>query len=279
MPARCPWLWPLVVLFGACATESVTVRETAAAAPAQPRSRYTVRAASDADGESGGVDLRAERGFISQEAAEDAIKQQWRALVHCYDQAGPARDFASGAVKLRFSVDLGGGVASVHVLESRLGSHEVERCLTTVARTIAFPAPQGGRASVEYSLEFRSTGEITVIDLPAGELDGRITAWLPQLAADCKQLGVDQLEATLYIEPRGVVRSVGFASPAPIEPATADCLSASLRRWNVPVAVKRGLGRATLALRNQDLLHPPAPPKHERRSEHGRRPPRGRARH
>ena len=43
------------------------------------------------------------------------------------------------------------------------------------------------------------------------------------------------------------------------EPAVA-CISASLRRWTVAVAVRGdALGRVTLALRNQELLSAPAP--------------------
>jgi hypothetical protein len=285
MPIRSRSLSPTITVtllaatVGACATESAAVSETAPGSAARTRS-YTVRAASGDDPDVGGVELQAEHGYISQEDAEDAIKDHWRELVRCYDQAGAARAFAGGAVRLRFQVDLAGRVSAAHVLESRLGKFAVERCLVGVARTITVPRPKGGTASFEYSLEFRSTGELTVIDLPDGELDGSITAWLPQLATDCHQLGVDELTATLYIEPRGTVRSVGFASATALDLDAADCVAQSLRRWNVPVPVKSGLGRTTLALRNRDLLDPPAPRPTARpvarRHEQGRRSPRGR---
>jgi hypothetical protein len=269
----------LAATVGACATESAAVSEGAPASAARTRS-YTVRPATGDDPDVGGVELQAEHGYISQEDAEDAIKDHWRELVRCYDQAGAARAFAGGAVRLRFLVDLAGRVSAVHVLESRLGNFAVERCLVSVARTITVPRPKGGTASFEYSLEFRSTGEVTVVDLPEGELDGSITAWLPQLAADCHQLGVDEMTATLYIEPRGAIRSVGFASTAALDLDAADCVAQSLRRWNAPVAVKSGLGRTTLALRNRDLLAPPAPPPAARptalRHQQGRRAPRAR---
>ena len=269
----------LAATVGACATESAAVSGAAHANAARTRS-YTVRPATGDDPDVGGVELQAEHGYISQEDAEDAIKDHWRELVRCYDQAGAARAFAGGAVRLRFQVDLAGQVSAAHVLESRLGNFAVERCLVTVARTITVPRPKGGTASFDYSLEFRSTGELGVVDLPDGELGSSLPAWLPRLASDCHQLGVDELTATLYIEPRGVVRSVGFASNAALDLDTADCVEQSLRRWTVPVPVKSGLGRTTLVLRNRDLLDPPAPPASARplarRHEQGRRSPRSR---
>jgi TonB family protein len=270
-----PTLALLAATLGACATESAAVSESGAPAASGRTRSYTVRAAAGDDPEVGGVELQAEHGYISQEDAEDAIKDHWRDLVRCYDEAGAARAFAGGAVRLRFMVDLAGRVSAVQVLESRLGNFAVERCLVSVARTITVARPKGGTASFEYSLEFRSTGELAVIDLPEGQLDGSITAWLPQLAADCRQLGVDEMTATLYIEPHGVVRSVGFASTATLDADAADCVAQSLRRWNVPVPVKAGVCRTTLALHNRDLLDPPAPPPvarpAARRHEQGRR--------
>jgi hypothetical protein len=239
--------------------------------------RYWVRETREEEAGPNGVDLRAERGSIDQDAAEEAIKRHWSKLVRCYDAAGPARDFAGGPVLLRFAVDVAGRVERAHVLESRLGNFPVERCLADVAAAVTFPRPHGGPATVEYSMEFRATGAIDVVDLPAGELDGRLAGWLPQLAADCHELGIDEVSATLYVEPRGTVRSVGFASSAPLDPEVGACLAGSLQRWRVPVPIAAGVGRSTITLRNQDLLHPPtlvkAPePRHRqgRRGHHRR---------
>src|SRR4051794_23389811 len=106
-----PTLVLLAATVGACATEGAAVSEGAASHGARTRS-YTVRPATGDDPDVGGVELQAEHGYISQEDAEDAIKDHWRELVRCYDQAGAARAFAGGAVRLQFQVDLAGRVSA-----------------------------------------------------------------------------------------------------------------------------------------------------------------------
>jgi hypothetical protein len=253
------------LVFAACATaEPIGPRAAAPrpAAGARP-SGYEVREAVPEAPERDGLQVRMESGFLSQEEAEESVRGSWRRLSRCYDEAGPARDFAGGQVKLRFAVDPRGRVAEVRVVESRLGSFEVERCLVGVGREIVFPRPQGGGTSFEYTLEFRSTGERSVVELPVADVQPLMPALLPHLAADCQRLGADALEATLYIEARGSVRSVGFASAAALDDEAANCVSASIRRWTAPVEALRGgtLGRVTLALRAEDLVAPPPPPR------------------
>jgi TonB family protein len=256
-------LLPLVALVPlACATGNATTRLDGAPARASARtSGYEVREALPDDGEDrGAMGLQAEQGFLSREDAEDAIKRHWRDLVRCYERAGAARDYAGGAVKLRFVVDPQGRPSEVHVLESRLGNLDVERCLVTVGQTITFPRPQNGaRTSVEYSLEFRASGEIPVVDLPEGVLARAFLDWLPRLAEDCPQVGADGVIATVYGESRGTVRSVGFSSATPLPEEAARCLSQSLRRWTVRLEGPRGLWRGQVALRQEDFANPPRP--------------------
>lgn len=248
----------------ACATEQAARTETASARPAARSSGYEVREARDEATDPDGMTVALEHGFLGQEEAEEAIRTRWRTLTRCYDEAGPARDFAGGTVRLRFSVDARGRAADVRVSASQLGSYEVERCLVERGREIVFPRPQGGGTTFEYTLEFRSTGERPVIDLPPTEVAPHVGELLPRVLSECRGLGVDSLEATIYIEPRGTVRSVGFASPAAIEPEAARCVSGVIRTWTVPLEAIRGraLGRVTLSLRDQDVLaaaHAPRP--------------------
>jgi hypothetical protein len=266
---------------GACATDrSATGASAGTGSSAQRRERWSTIHEAVEPSSGGGLEMRAEHGIISQEDAEDAVRARWRELSRCYEAAGASRDFAGGAVRLRFRVGLDGHTTEAHVLESRLGSFEVERCLVDVGRTITFPRPQGGAvASVEYSMEFRSTGELPVVDLPEGELDAQLPGALRKLAADCERLGADALTVTLYVDHHGAVRSVGMASSTPVEPEAAACVARSLRGWSVALPVDgRTLARATVTLRNQDVLEPPPPPRSARtaRLTSGRRPGRGR---
>ena len=227
--------------------------------------------------------IQATQGSLDREDVAGAVDPHFDKLVRCYDSAEPARDFASGQVTLRFVIGLDGKSTLVHVRSSDLGSWEVERCLVAEAARIRFPRPQGyGVATIEYSLEFRSTGAVPVVDLAPTALDGDLPMMGVRLAEDCAGLGIDQVRATLYVDRRGRVRSVGFSSLTPLSPERAACLSRSLRRESLAVELPgTALGRVAIDLRNADVLAarrsgtPPAPFGRVAPVQ-GRRRPRGR---
>ena len=213
---------------------------------------------------SGGMQIQAEHGSLDREDVQEAVDPHFQRLVRCYDSAEPARDFASGQVTLRFVVGLDGRSTLVHVRSSDLGSWEVEGCLAAEASRIRFPRPQGyGVATFEYSLEFHSTGAIPVVDLSPSALAADLPVIGVRLAEDCDGLGTDQLRATLYINRRGKVRSVGFSSMTPLAPDRGACLSRSIRRESLSVQVHgAALGRVAIELRSSNLVsvRPAAPP-------------------
>jgi hypothetical protein len=221
----------------------------------RPTSGYEVREAAEAS-DTDGLQINLEHGVISQEAAQEAVMRRWNELTRCYGEAGDSTGFAGGPVSLRFVVDAQGATGEVRVTESRLGSFEVERCLVTVGRTVRFPRPQGNAgANIDYTLEFRSTGAIPVIDLPPGTLDGELPGLYAHLGGACAGLGADEVEATLYVDAAGRVRSAGLASSASIDDEPAACVVAALRRWTArTAAVQSGVGRVTVPLRGGELV-------------------------
>jgi hypothetical protein len=225
------------------------------------------------------MDVQAEQGSMDREEVEEAMERHFRPMARCYEDAEVARDFASGQVTLRFMVGLDGKTNLVHVRSSDLGSYEVERCLLAEAARIRFVRPHGfGIASFEYSLEFRSTGAIPVVDLGSDALASELPVIGSRLIEDCGGLGIDELRATLYVDSRGRVRSVGFGSTTPLAAERAACLSRSLQRESLAVKVRGpAFARVGIALRATDLLAArPAPPpsRRETRAVQGRRSPR-----
>jgi hypothetical protein len=220
--------------------------------------------------------MAAQEGSLDQDDAEAAIKQHWNRMVRCYDQAGDARDFAGGPVTLRWSVGTDGRPTGVHVLASSLGSFEVERCLTDIASVVRFPRPHGsGKASVEYSMEFRSTGEVPVVEVEPEAISAALPLVLGRLASECHELGVDEVTATVYVDRKGTVRSLGFGSRRAFPPDSAACVARTLRGTPIPMAIDGGaVGRLVIALRDSDVRNPPKlanPNKSKRRSTQGRR--------
>jgi hypothetical protein len=250
------------LVIAGCATaepapEPAAASRQAEPAPRRPRrpSGYQVRQADEAR-DPDAMAVRLEHGFLVQEDAEEAIRTRWSQLTGCYQEAGAAREFAGGPVKLRFMVDASGRSGDVLVLQSRLGSFPVERCLIGVGRTIVFPRPEGGSTNFDYTMEFRSTGRTPVMELSPDEVLPLLPALLPKLAAECQQLGAEALDVTLYIGSHGAVKSLGFAAAAALDPASAQCLSDAIHHWVLPLESVQGraLGRVTIALRNEDLL-------------------------
>ena len=259
-----------------CGTASSGDRSPGSAGASRRTTGYEVRAASSAPANDDGdpLGMRAEQGSIDRDDAEEAINRHFTKLSRCYDQAGEARDFAGGSVTLRFLIATDGRPTEVNVIESRLGSLEVERCLRSTALRIRFPRPHGhAAATFEYSLEFRSTGEIPVVDLPGDAAARALHALLARVNAGCRELGVEELAATLYIDRQGRVRSVGFASDKPIPEVSEGCVAKEIRGSRIPVDVQgSAVARTLIALRNQDVLHPPVLAKRpERATRQGRR--------
>jgi hypothetical protein len=221
----------------------------------KPTSGYEVRESSEAS-DTDGLQISLEQGVITQEAAQEAVMARWKDLTRCYGQAGPAMGFAGGAVTMRFVVDNRGDTTDVRIVDSQLGHFEVERCLVGVGRAIRFPRPRGNAtAQVDYTLEFRSTGAMAVVDLASDELSTQLPALVTRLAGACEGLGADEVAATLYVDASGVVRSVGLASAAPFDEVAGRCVSESIRHWSVRLAaIQGGVGRVTVPLRSGDLV-------------------------
>jgi hypothetical protein len=250
-----------LLLLSACATSSGT--GAAAVADGKGGARrgvggYEVREASEGSDSDSRLQLHLDHGFISQEAAQEAVMRRWKDLSRCHQRAGAATRFAGGPVSLHFVIDPTGRTTDTRVTESRLGNIEVEQCLVTVGLTVVFPRPQGNAsAGVDYTLEFKSTGETVVIDLPDSELALQLPRLLGRLATECGgQLGADEVSATLYVAAGGAVRSVGLAAPGELDAAAALCVATTLRRTPISLPVLRSgtIGRITVALRTADLL-------------------------
>ena len=228
----------------------------------------------------GGMQILAEHGSLDREDVAEAVDPHFQKLTRCFENSGAPADFASGQVTLRFVVGLDGHTNMVHVRSSDLGSYEVERCLTSEAARIRFPRPQGyGVASFEYSLEFRSTGAVPVVELAASALSAELPLIASRLHEDCGALAIDELRATMYVDRRGRVRSVGFGSAVPLPPDQAACYQRSLRRETLPVEIQgASLGRVGIALRRADVVayRPAVAPPPVRTGRQGRRGPRGR---
>jgi hypothetical protein len=250
---------------GACATSSTARHEVAGVARA-------TASAPRAQENNDGLMMRAEHGSIDRDDAEETIARHFAKLRRCYEAAADATAFAEGAVTLHFEIAVDGRTTAVNVESSRLGNYAVESCLTNTASAIRFSRPHGnGRASFEYTLEFRSSAERAVVDLPDEAALPLRTALLARVGGDCGKLGPGALTATVYVDRRGQVQSAGLAGKTPVEAERAVCLTSSFARAPLPAPALTGdaLGRLSFALDDAEVQAAVAaaapPPRHARK--------------
>jgi hypothetical protein len=233
----------LAGLSAGCAGESKARRprtlepaEEAPAARGNPRFRPGTWAVGEAEEVESGVALQQQLGYLSQGDVEGALDRHSRSLIACYERAGEAQRYAQGRVVLRFLVQGTGKVRDVMVVSSELGNYAVERCLVVEGRAIPFPRPEGNQdTDFEYTLQFRSSGEVDVLNWDAGMLAKDLSAQAVSLQS-CGQVAVGRevVQAVAYVQPGGAVASVGLSSQSPLDVMSAMCVVEQIRKWRLP---------------------------------------------
>jgi TonB family protein len=191
-----------------------------------------------------GMKVDNEMGVLETADVEDTLQARLDDVRACYRRAGKAQEYAGGRVLLRFLVGGDGRPEDVWVIESSLGNYSVERCLVEVGRSVVFSAPSGHKATTfEYPVEFRSTNEVTVLDVEGLKIDHDVSAFLPQLAA-CGPLAKAPVVAIMYIEPSGFPGSVGLATDVALDEDAGDCVVQAILRWKMSAALPGHVLRA-----------------------------------
>ena len=230
----------LCALALACASEPETRESRLSNNKAHPRQKGWAHGA--AEGDDASMDMQMSIGFLDERTVDRAMAPHVPAMVDCFERAGDARRYLSGRIVLRFVVQASGSVSDIHVIKNDLGNYPVERCLIDVGRRIDLPPPEGHRSTdFEYSLRFRSTGEIRVLDWKGGDVAIRVASTGD--FSSCGELGPQSVEAIAYVEPEGTIGSVGFVSQGPINPVAASCAEEQMYK------VRLSDGRPNVVLR------------------------------
>jgi len=175
-----------------------------------------------------------EVGVYEVADVEDTMTGHMDEVGDCYDRAGRAQRYAGGKVVLRFLVGGDGTPADVLIIATELGNYDVERCLVEVGRKVKFPPPLGRKATTfEYPVEFRSTHEMQVQDLEESlKLDHDMTTFMHSLAA-CGPVAENGASALFYVEPNGMIGSVGLAAESALDEQAGACMVREMRRWRM----------------------------------------------
>ena len=93
-------------------------------------------------------------GRLSKEIIQRIVRRHLGQVRVCYEQALVREPTREGKVTVLFVIGTEGGVTSTKVDSSDVGDPDLERCVTDVFDTMAFPKPEGGIVSVRYPLIF-----------------------------------------------------------------------------------------------------------------------------
>jgi len=222
------------VVFVLCALgfACASAPETRGSHSDKSRARQKTSTRSGVAGDDQAMDMQMSIGVLDERAVDRAMAPHVPAMVDCFERAGDARRYLSGRVVLRFVVEASGSVSNIHVIKNELGNYPVERCLIGVGTRIRFPPPEGNRRTdFEYSLRFRSTGEMRVLDWRGDDVAVRVASTGD--FSSCGALGPESVEAIAYVEPAGTIGSVGFVSQGPIDPVAASCAEEQMYKLRV----------------------------------------------
>jgi TonB family protein len=199
-----------------------------------PTGRRSAVPGMDDDDDDEGMQVEGLRGHLDPNDIQEGVRPHNKALASCFESRAKKRYYLGGEVVLAVTVAKDGAVKSARAEKSSLGSHEIERCLLDEAMTMRFVKPKGGDADFTLPLDFDARRPANwwteeQADLALGDK--------PEDLSECRQEGTDPTNVwvTLYLGNRGVVQSVGFASPHKdgIDTAWADCAAAKVLAWQL----------------------------------------------
>lgn len=212
-----------------------------------------------------GVSLTTSRGVLEPDQIRAIVEPHSNDFSTCYINRVGDRRWLGGKLQLKWELDEGGAVQSVHVNENDLGAWPVEKCVLAVARRLKFPPPRGGATDFTVPLEFSATGSAVVWDeaksaaalaphlgklaacaelpTPSGPSAKAAPTDATSPAAPTEPTAPTEASLALYIGAQGQILSIGFAveDPTGFTERWAECAYAAALSWKlaeprVPVA-------------------------------------------
>ena len=206
-------------------------------APSRRRSRVPGMDDDDDDEGSGdGVSIEGLKGHLDPYDIQIGMEGHSTALATCFQSHAKRKRFLGGQIELSFTVARDGTVKSVRATKSSVGSWLVEKCLLAEGMSMQFKKPKGGEADFSVPLDFEAGRSANWWTEEKAEQElGDKPKELEKCAGEAGSREPRNVWATLYLGNRGVIESVGFASPHKdgIDAAWADCAAARVTAWTL----------------------------------------------
>lgn len=202
-----------------------------------PETRAPIDVEDDDDGDDDdSLEISGLRGHLDPYDIERGVQPHAGALTGCYNNRVGRMRYVGGDVELKYLISRAGEVKRVQLAKSDLGAWNIEKCLLEAARQMTFTKPKGGEAVFSLPLEFSPTRSVQWLEEDIGLAQVKpFVSELSACAAESETRDPREVTVTVYVGPRGVVKSVGFASAAKreIPDAWADCAEAKIKAWTL----------------------------------------------
>jgi TonB family protein len=189
-------------------------------------------------GDDDGDDMQIEglKGHLDPYDIQAGIEPHSSKLASCFQGQAKKHKFLGGEVELGFTVARDGSVKTVQVVKSSIGSWAVEKCLLEKSSQMGFKEPKGGEANFSLPLDFQATRVANWwSEDQASEELGKRPGELKACRSESGAQDPHNVWVTLYLGNRGVIQSVGFASPHKegIAAEWAECAAQKVSAWTL----------------------------------------------
>lgn len=189
-------------------------------------------------------------GSMSSYDVRMTMEQRGIDLAACHEPRARKVPVLAGSAEFAIAVGRDGQVGEVALMASSLGDRPLERCVSEIIQTTAFPRPHGGDAKITWTMQLEPVHperepESWDRQQVARVLDKR----LPELRERCiVSSEVEQFDVTAYINRRGRVVTAGVATRGEAQAQDLDCIVDALRSWPMPKPKQTAYAKLTFSL-------------------------------
>jgi len=194
--------------------------------------------------------VRGLRGTLNHDDVVQTMDAQHGALFGCIEQGRRSARWVAGSIRFAFKVDPEGQPTDVRAVESDIGHHELEGCLTGVLSGTRFPQPAGRMLTRDFfwgmSVE-PAYREAEPMD--AAELKKLLKKQSREVYKSCQLARRrNRYAVTAYVSPRGKITSLGAVATRGKAKARAklDCVLEQVASWKLPRVKRRSKVRFEL---------------------------------
>lgn len=184
------------------------------------------------------VGVDSEIGALSESEVKAAFDGSMSGISNCFRRGSAKLPYLAGTIRVAVRVSSSGTVA-IYLKGTDLGDLETERCMVGVFRGRSWPSPVGGKEGfAENDFTFDPQDGVRMPVAWSTSDAGKGVEEAKKTLDECRRSAklAKPLSATVYVDPDGVVKSVGVAADDRSVDKAADCVSRGLSgiKFNSP---------------------------------------------